>query len=88
MAVSFTRIPANLLLHGWYFEVDPSNAGGTPSTVRPALLMGQRRSTGTVAADTVYLTSSASDAAGAHGEGSQLHRMVALYRQQDPFGEL
>ncbi len=88
MAIAFSQIPANLRTNGWYFEVDSSQAGGGTSTVKPALLMAQRTAAGAVPAATLHRITSAAEAAAAHGQGSQLHRMAVAFRAQDPFSEL
>lgn len=53
MSISFNTIPSNIRTFGQYIEVDNSRAvRGLPGQPHVALIIGQRLSTGTVAAAT------------------------------------
>jgi phage tail sheath gpL-like len=90
MAISFENIPAaGALRTPFYFvEFDGSAAGSPVVEARPALIIGQMLSTGTVAAETLQQVFTASQAVDYWGEGSSMAEMVAAYRDNDPFGEL
>src|SRR5690348_11097952 len=86
-AVPFSNIPSNLRVPLFYAEVDNSQANTGQQTQR-ALLIGQMQASGTAAANTPIICSSASEAATLAGQGSMLAAMVAAYRASDAFGEL
>jgi phage tail sheath gpL-like len=75
-----TRVP------GVQSEVDNS-AAATGSANPKSLLIGQRLSTGTEAADTAARISNANDAAAKFGFGSVVHRMAIGAFANDPLGE-
>jgi phage tail sheath gpL-like len=84
MSVSFSNIAPSTRRPGFHVEFDASAAAG--GVVRPkALLIGQKRSTGTATAATPYLLTAAdgSDAAGLFGVGSILHRMAMKWRANE-----
>ena len=90
MPVSFNHIPSgnNLRVPLFYAEMDNSQANYASGTAAPALLIGQMLGTGTAAAGTPVVVSGSNDANALFGRGSMLARMVNLYRQSDPLGEL
>jgi phage tail sheath gpL-like len=84
MPVTFNQIPANLRVPLFYAEV---NAGQSPyQGPSRLLLIGQRTSAGSMAANTIQILSG--DAQALAGPGSQLAEMAILARQNDPFGEI
>jgi phage tail sheath gpL-like len=74
VTVSFNQVPSTLRVPFVYAEFDPSKANQGPS-IQPyqVLVLGQRLTTGTVAALTPTLVTSEEQAAEYFGEGSQLH---------------
>lgn len=71
------NIPLDIRTPGQYIEVDASRAIGTlPVQSRRLLVMGQRLSTGTVAAAVPTLITRAADADTCFGRGSMLARML------------
>lgn len=77
MPVSFNDIPSTLRVPFVYAEFDSSKANQGP-TIQPfkVLVLGQRLSTGTVAALVPTLVTSEEQAATYFGEGSQLHAIA------------
>lgn len=87
MAVSFNTIPANNPVPLFYAEMDNS-AANTTQTSAPSLLIGMALPDADIPLNQLVIMSSADMAKKLAGRGSQLARMVAAYRQVDPFGEL
>ena len=87
MAVSFSQVPADALVPFTYVEIDPSRAG-SPGAAFRTLLIGQRLSAGTAAANTPIVIGSAVDARSKFGDGSMLAIMAAAFRRQNPTGQL
>ena len=85
--VSFNYIPTNIRVPLFYAEMDNTQAGYFTQN-RRALLIGQKLAAGTAAVNTAYIVSTTDQAKTLFGVGSMLARMHALYRLQDPFGEL
>lgn len=80
MAISFSEIPANLRVPGNYLEVDPSLAErGVGTFPFRALLIGQKTTAGTLAANTVERITSAEQASALAGPGSIGSRMAAAW---------
>lgn len=80
MAIQFNEIPVNWQVPGVYVEVDNSGAvQGTPAMRKPVLLVGLRRSTGTIAAEVVTPITAASQGALYFGHGSQLAQMIEAF---------
>lgn len=86
-AISFNYIPTNVRVPLFYAEMDGSQAGYFAQNKR-ALLIGQKLVAGTQAVNTAVIVSTTDQAKVLFGQGSMLARMHALYRQQDPFGEV
>lgn len=87
--IVFADIPTNLRLPGAYVSVDPSRAANAAPTIpRKVLLLGQRLSSGAVAANVPYRVNSADDAALNSGIGSMLHRMALSARAAAPMTDL
>lgn len=87
MAVSFNTIPANNPVPLFYAEMDNS-AANTAQTSAPSLLIGMALPEADIPRNQLVIMPSADLAKKMAGRGSQLARMVAAYRQVDPFGEL
>lgn len=89
MSISFNSIPVNLRIPGQFIEYDNSRAvQGTPAMPKKALLIGLRRSTGTVAENVPVQVPSASDAEVFFGHGSQLAQMVEKFKAANAYTEL
>lgn len=86
-AVSFNYIPTNVRVPLFYAEMDNTQAGYFTQNKR-ALLIGQKLAAGTAAFNTAMIVSTTDQAKTLFGQGSMLARMHALYRAQDPFGEV
>lgn len=86
-AISFNNIPANVRVPLFYAEVDNSQAGYFSQPVR-ALIIGQKLTAGTAAANVPVLVGKADEARALFGIGSMLARMHEVYRLNDPFGEV
>lgn len=85
--VSYPNIPANLRVPLFWAEMDNSQANTMQSSA-PALLIGAVNSGSSITKNTLTIMPSAALAGKVAGRGSQLARMVAKYRDIDPFGEL
>lgn len=72
-----TAVPSNIIIPfvGVSFDNSLSGAASTDVPVK-LLLIGQRTSSGSVAAEIVYLATNANDVGAKSGFGSQLHRMA------------
>ncbi|MEM7422090.1 MAG: phage tail sheath subtilisin-like domain-containing protein [Pseudomonadota bacterium] len=88
MAISFNEVPANIRVPFVYVEFDASNAVRGPTAFPFALLLiGQRLSSGTIAADTPIRVTSAAQAATYFGAGSILAEMAAASLENSPTTE-
>ena len=85
--VSYPNIPANLRVPLFWAEMDSSQAN-TMQSSGPSLLIGAANSGSSITKNTLTIMPSAALAGKVAGRGSQLARMVAKYRDIDPFGEL
>jgi phage tail sheath gpL-like len=84
MTVAFNQIPANLRVPLFYAEVNAGpNAYQGPSRL---LVIGQRISAGTMAADTIKMLDDNPNTLG--GAGSQLAEMLVYARNNHPYGEI
>lgn len=87
MTVSFNTIPADNRVPLFYAEMDNS-AANTAQDSAPALLIGRALPSSDIPLNQLVIMPSRDVAKKMAGRGSQLARMVAAYRQVDPFGEL
>ena len=87
MSVSFPNIPSDLRVPLFWAEMDNSEANTTQSS-GPSLLIGLASADSTIVKNKLTIMPSAALAGKVAGRGSQLARMVARYREVDPFGEL
>lgn len=81
--VAFAQIPANWQLPLVSIEVDGSQAG-TLTLIEPALLVGQKLSSGVAPADQAIAVGSPAQAAFFFGQGSMLERMCATFFKNTP----
>lgn len=89
MSLNLNVIPVNWAVPGVYVGVDGSGAvQGIPGQRKAVLLLGLRRSTGTIAEAVVKPITSASQAATYFGRGSQLASMAAKFIGANPYAEL
>ena len=86
MAISFTQVPAGALVPFTYVEIDAGRAGAGTVSFR-SLLIGQRLSSGSVAAELPVLFGNAADGRAKFGPGSMLAIMIEAFRRQNPVGE-
>lgn len=89
MAISFASIPVGIETPGVYAEFDSSNAQQGPSIQEHVVLMaGQRLSTGTKAAGSIDVITSASQAREFYGAGSMLARMAEVFLAENKINQL
>ncbi|MGD8499291.1 MAG: phage tail sheath C-terminal domain-containing protein [Phycisphaerales bacterium] len=89
MSISFNQISVDLLTPGTYVEYDSSRAvQTTPTMPNVVLLIGQRLSTGTVAAETPVSVPSAAKGEEYFGHGSILAHMIDAFKAANPYVEL
>lgn len=88
MTIAFDSVPADVLVPGFYAEINPRSQAGAGSYDEPSLLVGQMLSAGSATAGTVVRVLSAAAARTLFGEGSSLAQMCAAYLANDPGGEL
>jgi len=89
MAISFNNIPDTVRTPGAYVEIDNSRAlKGLVQNPHKALIIGQKRSTGTVPFDTLVAISRDNLADGYFGSGSILARMCNKFKENNPNTEL
>lgn len=88
-SISFNEIPLNIRVPYVYTEYDSTRANQGPG-IQPfkALMLGQRLSTGTVAALTPTRITSVAQAKKYFGAGSSLHRMAIAWFKENNFTEL
>lgn len=80
--VSFNHIPVDIRTPGQYIEIDNTRAvSGLPNMPRKMLVLGQRLSTGSVAAGQIVQVTSREQAVAYFGRGSQLAEMLTAARQ-------
>lgn len=89
MTISFNSIPAASRVPFCYVEFDGSNAvQGAQILDYRALLIGQKTSAGTAAADTLVLVTSSAQAKTLFGAGSVLAGMFEAFLDQNSFTEV
>ena len=88
MAISFDTIP-NVLVPGHYTETNADRAAaGSPALPKRMLVVGQRLTTGTVAANTPFRVFSSGDGDKSAGVGSMLAEMLRVVKEAYPSLEL
>lgn len=86
--ISFNQIPINIRTPGHFIEIDGSRAQqGLPVMPHKILVLGQRLSTGAVAAGVPTRITSAAAAEAAFGRGSMLCRMFAALKGANDWTE-
>lgn len=89
MPVTLYTIPPSILTPGVYTEIDNSQAvQGTPGQPHVALLIGMRRTTGTIAAGVVTPITSAPQGGEYFGRGSMLAQMINWWKAANPNTEV
>jgi len=88
MGVAIPSLPADWRVPLFYAELDREFSGSPAAATYRTVIIGQRLSTGTIAAGTLKLVSSASKAQEYFGVGSMLARMVEIYIKNDPYATL
>jgi phage tail sheath gpL-like len=89
MPLNLNVIPVGWQVPGAYLGVDNSGAvAGIPAQRKPVLLVGLRRSTGTIAQAVVKPITSIDQGATYFGRGSQLAAMVEKYWKANPYSEV
>lgn len=90
MAISFDEIPSTIRTPFVAIEFDASAARGNRPSLQPykALLLGQRLTAGTVAAEVPTRISSVKQAETSFGAGSMLHLMAQAWFANNSFSEL
>jgi phage tail sheath gpL-like len=85
--VSFNQIPANIRSPLAYIEVNASNQNANQPTNKRILVIGQRKSSGTIAANTPVLVSNYAQAVTYFGQGSMLANMFEKLFLNNSFTE-
>lgn len=89
MPLNLNVIPSTWQVPGVYTGIDGSGAvQGTPAQRRPVLLLGLRRTTGTIAAEIPKPITGASQGSTYFGRGSQLAAMCSAFINANPYAEL
>ena len=89
MPLNLNVIPVNWAVPGVYVGVDGSGAvQGTPGQRKPVLLLGLRRTAGTVAAGVLKPITGPTQGATYFGRGSQLAAMCAAFVAANPYAEV
>jgi phage tail sheath gpL-like len=87
--IAFNQIPSDIRVPGQYFEIDNSRAiGSLPAQAKKILVLGQRLSTGTIAALVPTLLLSGAQAEQAYGRGSMLSRMIYALKAANNYTEV
>jgi phage tail sheath gpL-like len=88
MTISFNAIPSNIRIPFVAVEIDNTLANQGPALLPyRVLLIGQKTSAGTAAANSLTRVTSASQVLTLAGRGSMLHRMAMRYFQNNAFTE-
>jgi phage tail sheath gpL-like len=87
MSISFNAVPSTIRVPGPYIEIDASRANNNSQIDNRMLFIGQRLSTGTVAASVPTLITSANQAKTAFGQGSILANMLEKSFENNSFTE-
>jgi len=88
MTISFNSIPANLRVPFVAVEIDNSRAQQGPALLPyRVLLIGQKTSGGSAAANSLHRVTSADQVIALAGRGSMLHRMAMAYFRNNRFTE-
>lgn len=89
MAITFNNIPDSTRTPGAYAEIDNSRAlTGLVQNPHKALILGQKKSAGTAAKETLQAITNDNLADGYFGAGSLLARMCNVFKENNPNTEL
>ena len=90
MAITFNQIPENIRTPGAWVEIDNSRALGNRLVQNPhkALIIGQRITEGSVQPEVLTAITNETLANGYFGDGSQIARMCAMFKENNPNTEL
>ena len=87
--ISFNEIPVDIRTPGQYIEFDNTKAvQGLPNQERKILVIANRLSTGTVAADTPFRVLSAELGENAAGRGSVLAGMLVALKAANKYSDV
>lgn len=87
MSITFNTIPSDILVPGWYLEVDNSQAQ-SGSVAKRGLLIGQQLAAGSASEGDLVQIPTVQAAIAAFGRGSVLHHMAEAWRGEDQAVEL
>ena len=86
MTISFNQVPSNIRVPFMAVEFDNTRAQqGAALLPYTALLVGQRLSTGSAAANTLHKVSNVNQVIALAGRGSMLHKMAKRYFENNSF---
>ena len=89
MAISYNQIPNNIRVPLAYIEFDNTKAvSGTPQMLQKILMIGQKLTTGTATTGSAVRVSSHAQAKALFGRGSQLAKMVSVFRKHNDYSDL
>ncbi|TNH04522.1 phage tail protein [Testudinibacter sp. TR-2022] len=89
MAISYNQIPNNIRVPLAYIEFDNTKAvSGTPQMLQKILMIGQKLATGTATTGSAVRVSSYAQAKVLFGRGSQLAKMVNVFRKHNDYSDL
>ena len=89
MAIDFNLIPVSLLVPGVFAEIDESKASSGPAVQKyRALILAQKTTGGSAAANVPVALPNAEDANALFGEGSMAARMAQAFRGRNLFTQL
>ena len=84
MAISYNGIPNAIRVPLAYIEFDNTQAtSGTPAVLQKVLMLGQKLATGSAVAGQAVRVLSVAQAKQLFGVGSQLARMVEVFKQHN-----
>jgi phage tail sheath gpL-like len=87
MTISFNQVPNNIRVPGAYIEIDATRANRNLQQETRILVIGQRLTTGTVAASVPTLVTSYAQAVDNFGQGSMLANMFETLFTNNPYTE-
>lgn len=87
MTISFNEMPSDIRVPGAYVEVDNSRASGNLQQPTKILVIGQRLSTGTVAAETLTRVTTAKQGTLENGVGSAMANMLDMLFRNNEYTE-
>lgn len=88
MGASFSQIPNDLLVPGFFIEIQGTPLDNAETDIEPVLILAPKTSEGTATANEPVRCVSTQEGRGLLGQGSFGARMVELFRANNPFKEL